>query len=659
MLQRVRVMYLAWRTRMSAPLLSLLLITLILILAAALRLHLLGAQSLWNDEGNSYVQATRSFAEIARNAGLDIHPPGYYWLLAIWRLLTGTSEFALRSLSVIASVLSIAFAYSLGKRLFGSLAAFTAAILITLNTFSIYYAQEARMYALLALWAAASLWALAGFLRRPSRRWAITLALFNAAGLWTQYAFPFVMLAQGVVAVIWLIAQFRRGEPMGGSRPSLKSGRGWGWGLTFYILANLLTILLYLPWLPTAIHQLTTWPNTGDATPIPVALNAVLKWLTFGSASPGAALAIPGLLALFGVLIVDRRRLWQIVLPPAWVVIPVGIFLALGMYRPDNVKLLLPAQIGLALWIGRGVGVLGTLKLKYGRSRDFATRLGQIVPPITAVLSVIWIAWIAVDGIAPLYSDPAYQRADYRAIVQTIETSLRPGDAIILDAPNQAEVFDYYYRGDAPMYQLPEGLGGNDQATRARVDQIIADHRRAFAVYWGEQERDPQRVVEATLSSGAFELGDQWYGDVRLARYAMPAALTVTHDSGAQFGDHITLTSYALSSETLQAGDALQVQLNWQTDAALTTRYKVFLQLLDANGGLVAQRDSEPGGGLAITTGWSPGAAVVDQSALLVDVPPGAYTLIAGLYDLNDPAARLPVNGGDYLTLATITVTAG
>src|SRR5262249_53734529 len=149
-------------------------------------------QSLWNDEGNSYVQALRSFSEIAANAGRDIHPPGYYWLLAIWRLLTGTSEFALRSLSVFASVLSIAFAYALGRRLFGWTAAITAAILIALNTFSIYYAQEARMYALLALWSAASFWALAGLLRRPSSRWALALALFNAAGLWTQYAFPFV-----------------------------------------------------------------------------------------------------------------------------------------------------------------------------------------------------------------------------------------------------------------------------------------------------------------------------------------------------------------------------------------------------------------------------------------------------------------------------------
>ncbi len=628
-------------------------ILLVLLVAALLRFHLIGAQSLWNDEGNSYVQSLRSFSEITRNAGLDIHPPGYYWLLALWRLLTGTSEFTLRALSAFVSIGSIAFVYALGKRLFGWSAAITAALLIAFNTFSIYYAQEARMYALLAFWSVASLWALAGFLRRPARRWALALALFNAAGLWTQYAFPFVMLAQGVTAVVWIIVTFRRGD---------LSGRPYNWrGLGLYVGANLLTIALYSPWIATALHQLTTWPNTGDGTPIAQAANTVLVWLAFGSASPNTDLAIPALLALFGLLIIVRKTIWQVVIPVAWVVVPVGLFLALGLYRPDNVKLLLPAEIGMALWIGRGVAVLWTLKLKYGRQRDWVTRFAQAAPKLAALLSVFWLVLIASDGLTPLYSDPAYQRADYRGLVTNIEANLQAGDAIILDAPNQQEVFDYYYHDSAPVYPLPAGLGGDDAATKASVEQIIARSKQAFVVYWGEQERDPQRVVETTLGSGAFEVDEQWYGDVRLARYAMPEPLTVNHTSGVTFDEpngHITLKSYALSAETVKAGDALQIALDWQTDAPLTTRYKVFLQLLDPNGALVAQRDSEPGGGLAITTTWTPKQTVVDQNALLIDLPPGQYMLIMGLYDMNDASKRLTVSsGGDHLTLATITVT--
>ncbi len=204
--------------RLCAFALSLLI--LILLLAFALRVHLLGAQSLWNDEGSSYVQATRSLADIARFAALDIHPPGYYWLLHVWRILTGDTEFALRALSAFASLLSVAVAYALGKRLYGALAGLAAALFVALNGFSLYYAQEARMYALLALWGAAGFWALVGLLTAqravPLRRWQMErasghscrvlhgrwrLALVNAAGLWTQYAYPFVMLAQGGVCV--------------------------------------------------------------------------------------------------------------------------------------------------------------------------------------------------------------------------------------------------------------------------------------------------------------------------------------------------------------------------------------------------------------------------------------------------------------------------
>lgn len=624
-------------------------VTALLLVAAAVRFHALGTQSFWNDEGSSYVQALRPFMEIADNAGRDIHPPGYYWLLAGWRLLAGTSEFALRTLSVFASLMSIAFTYALGRRLFGGAAGLTAALLVALNSFSIYYAQEARMYTLLALWAAAAFWALAAFLRQPSGKWAIALALLNAAGLWTQYAYPFVMLAQGVVALVWLWSQGRLGR-------SVEHPYDWR-SLGLYVGANLLTIALYLPWLPSALRQLTSWPNTGDSTPFDVATGTLLTWLTYGMSTPNVPLAIPLLLALFGLLYVKRDTLWEMLIPAAWAIVPPLIFLGLGLFRQDNIKLLLPSQLGMALLVGRGVWVLWTLKPRYGRLRDRATRLAQVVPPLTAALSVLYLALGAWDGVPPLYDDPEYQRANYRGIARDIEGDLRDGDAVILDAPNQEEVFRYYYTGTAPIYPLPQGLGGNDAATRAEVEAIIGDHARAFVVFWGETERDPQRIVETTLDQQAFEVGETWYGDVRLARYVMPVAPQISREANERFGDQITLEGYALSAETLTTGDALQVRLDWRTDAALTMRYKVFLQLLDANGVLAAQRDSEPGGGLTLTTTWTPGETIPDQHALLLDLPPGDYTLIVGLYELDNPNERLTVGDGDYLTLGTITVT--
>src|SRR5690606_37954323 len=172
------------------------------------RFQLLDAQSLWNDEGNSYVQATRALTEIPVHAARDIHPPGYYWLLHLWRIFTGDTEFALRSLSAFGSVLAVAFSFAVGRRLYGAAASLSAALFVTRNTFQIHYAQEARMYALLALWVVAGMWALVRFLTSPppeNTRWALALALINTAGLWTQYAYPFVMPAQGMVFAVWWV----------------------------------------------------------------------------------------------------------------------------------------------------------------------------------------------------------------------------------------------------------------------------------------------------------------------------------------------------------------------------------------------------------------------------------------------------------------------
>ena len=266
-------------------------IVLVLLLAAATRFHDLGAQSLWNDEGSSYVQSTRSFTEIAENAAADIHPPGYYWLLKVWRGVAGESEWALRFPSALASVLSVALVHRLAttlypfRRGYGALAGTVAALLVTLNTFQIYYAQEARMYALLGLWSVASMVALARLFYRPTTGNAVLLGVLNALGLWTQYAFPLVMLAQGAVALIALAA--------------LRTRRT----LTAYVGGNLFALALFAPLLPTALRQVTTWPNTGAGVPAAEALRAVLDWLAFGmtyAESNTAWLSIVLLLVLSG-----------------------------------------------------------------------------------------------------------------------------------------------------------------------------------------------------------------------------------------------------------------------------------------------------------------------------------------------------------------------
>ena len=161
--------------------LSSLLLIPILALAAFLRFYVLDASSLWSDEGNTWALIQRSFAQIARDAAADIHPPGYYWLLKLWSMPFGTSAFAMRSFSALCGILLVWVVYQIGLQLanspsalrpphpFVSLrtssafrlphSALLAALLAAINPFAIYYSQEARMYMLLALESAGLVWA--------------------------------------------------------------------------------------------------------------------------------------------------------------------------------------------------------------------------------------------------------------------------------------------------------------------------------------------------------------------------------------------------------------------------------------------------------------------------------------------------------------------
>ena len=97
--------------------------------------------------------------------------------------------------------------------------------------------------------------------------------------------------------------------------------------------------------------------------------------------------------------------------------------------------------------------------------------------------------------------------------------------------------------------------------------------------------------------------------------------------------------------------------------AALSTAENMLTQgvtteLLNADGALVAQHDSEPQGGTMPTIAWRPGQVVTDRHGIALpdDLPPGDYTLIVGIYHRDAPNIRLPVGGDDYLELSNITV---
>jgi 4-amino-4-deoxy-L-arabinose transferase-like glycosyltransferase len=105
----------------------------LVLLALALRVTRLDAQSLWYDEGVTAQVAAQGLTELTRWTADDIQPPLYYYVVAGWNRLAGRSEWALRFPSALFGVLTVPLFYALGRRLFDRRAALLAALLAALS----------------------------------------------------------------------------------------------------------------------------------------------------------------------------------------------------------------------------------------------------------------------------------------------------------------------------------------------------------------------------------------------------------------------------------------------------------------------------------------------------------------------------------------------
>jgi mannosyltransferase len=594
--------------------LPVLILSLALLLALALRFYRIEAQSLWYDEGNSARLAERSIRLIIEGAAGDIHPPLYYLLLKLWRSAFGESEAALRALSAMCSTFTVLFAYLIG-RTFNWQTGWLAAFLLAGMPFTIYYAQEARMYALLALWAAISTWAILALRDRPERATmpALAYVLATAAGLWTHYAYPFVLLAQGAAFAAWL------------------AGRWVPAALARYLALNVAALVLYLPWLPIALRQAVNWGverapyALGDA--VVEVYRTLVGGMTLSTAEAGLPMALFGTAIGVGVLAPHRSSLDRRVLMGALLALPAALLLALGLYREAYLKFLLVSVLPLCVLAAHGCDVAANWTAQQLRRREWTA-------VIAAGLDALLLASVA-PSLDNLYHNPSYARDDYRGIQRLIATDRRLDDAVLFLAPNQWEVFTYYQRDDRNLYPLtyrPASYQAVDQQMRT----IAGAHGRLFALYFGERDADPEGWYETWMSGHLYKVHERWVGDIRLAVYDSGhdnAAWTVAQ--GATFGDAIVLRQARGRFGPLQQGDVLPVELVWEATALPRGRYKVFIHVGLPDGPPVAQHDSEPVAGYRPTDSWPIGERIYDRRGAWIapGTPAGDYGVFVGLYD--------------------------
>ena len=133
-----------------------------------LRILLLGNKGMWLDETFSVWLANQSVPAMLRwIVRIDQHPPLYFLLLHSWIAHNGDTPYEARLLSVIFGTATIPVIYLIGKRISGAVVGLAAAVFLAFSPFNIFFAQETRMYTLLAFNAAVAIYALVRLLTDP------------------------------------------------------------------------------------------------------------------------------------------------------------------------------------------------------------------------------------------------------------------------------------------------------------------------------------------------------------------------------------------------------------------------------------------------------------------------------------------------------------
>ncbi len=215
------------------------LVVVVTAISAYLRTHYITGQ-FWEDEAITTGIASHSLSAIPGIMRHDGSPPLFYMLLHVWMSVFGPSEAATHSLSLVFGLLCIPAGTWAAWSLFGRRAGLYAAVLFGFSTFLTAYAQETRMYELMALLGILQTAAFIHAFVYRRRRYLILFAVCQALMLYTHgWGIFFGVGSVFALIPIWRVSEDRRGLV----RDAILTYVGAG--------------VLFLPWVPNFIYQAT------------------------------------------------------------------------------------------------------------------------------------------------------------------------------------------------------------------------------------------------------------------------------------------------------------------------------------------------------------------------------------------------------------------
>ena len=115
------------------------------------------------------------------------------------------------------------------------------------------------------------------------------------------------------------------------------------------------------------------------------------------------------------------------------------------------------------------------------------------------------------------------------------------------------------------------------------------------------------------------------------------------------------MRSYDIDYHAKRAGDALSLMLYWQINAPALPENKVLVELVDRDGHVIAQEETQPTIAATPTYDRDPQQTLRDAHYLTIpaDTPPGNYRVLVGMYEL-ESGTRLPIQARDGTPLGDV-----
>jgi 4-amino-4-deoxy-L-arabinose transferase-like glycosyltransferase len=459
----------------------------VLAIAAVLRLTGLSRTSLWPDEAFSWHVALQPFDDMYLATVADTHPPLFNLLMWAWVRLAGDTEFALRLPAAIMGALTVYVVYRAGRTAWDQRIGLWAAGLLALSGYHVWYSQEFRPYALLALTATLFMACVLSIMARRERDsrgpWVDVAGSVAALGMLFSHTFGSFLFA-GVnawIAGLWLTDRGRSRAPLGGwllwQIPAAALFSPWAWIIASRRDASGVEWIPDLGWYQL-FSQLAYLFNGPMAAVVLCSLALWWGWSQFERLRGGEAPA---------------RGLWRESVLALWLGFPIVCAIVLSWTaRPIFVSrymiLCLPAMC-----------LVAALALQQLRSRRRWWR-------VAAVTLALGMAWALVDVKA------LRERDDFRAVVERVRGEWQPDDSLIVMPRFARYPVWYYWRDPAPVFATAGSVG--------RLPEALERKGRAWLIHWRADDKPEDYVVGQAVGSHVVDMAARKHG-VRWYRFSI------------------------------------------------------------------------------------------------------------------------------------------